>query len=468
MNPTIELFISRHELIKTGDHLLIAVSGGPDSMALLDFLIGKQMELELVLSIAHVEHGLRGEASKKDADFVRDFCEARNLPFFLHEPDVLARKQQDRSSIQQAARACRYDWFALLMQDLNADKLVFGHHGDDQIETMLMRQIRGSLSGRKGMPVKRSFSRGEIIRPFLCVDKNAILDYCAKKNIPYRLDLSNEKDDYQRNRIRHHLLPFIKEENSKAHEVFQWQSEALTEEEEWLQGEAEKRLHKITLHKAKYRLTINKDDLLSIPIALQRRVIHLILNYMTVSKDSSFDRHHIKAVQKLLESNDPAASLSLPGFLQVEKSYKLVDFSFSEEGAKPEETTITKQPLTERGVFDLPLGRLEMFSNPEDGMKSDNETRSSMVLDCDKVQLPLFVRSRENGDRISIIGSEGTKKLKDLFIDHKIPRRDRGLWPIITDSHGTILWVPFLRRSSEALIDKKSVNILQIAFTFYT
>lgn len=468
MNLIIEAFIARHDLIKTGDHLLIAVSGGPDSMALLEFLLEKQAELDLLLSVAHVEHGLRGQASKEDAVFVRDFCEARSLPFYMHAPDVRARREKDKSSIQQAARSCRYEWFSSLMVELGAHKLVFGHHGDDQIETMLMRQIRGSLSGRKGIPVKRQFSSGELIRPFLCVDKISILKYCDRKNIPYRVDLSNEKDDYQRNRIRHHLLPFIKEENAKAHQIFQWQSEVLTEEEEWMKGEAEEILSKITKSKSKNKLTIKKDDLLSIPIALQRRVIHLILNYVTENNTLSFDRHHILAVQNLMGNKVPSASLSLPGNFLVERSYELVQFFMSEDISPFLETGFTRQVLAERGFLDLPIGRLETFSHPEDGNKSDNEMRSSLVLDCDKVELPLFVRSREKGDRISMIGSEGTKKLKDLFIEHKIPRRDRELWPILTDSHDTILWVPFLRRSSEALVDKNSVNIIQVTFTRYT
>ncbi|PYZ91564.1 tRNA lysidine(34) synthetase TilS [Salipaludibacillus keqinensis] len=464
MKQVIDAFLDKHDLIQEGDHLLLAVSGGVDSMAMLKFFQQKQQESNFTLTVAHVDHGLRGEESKQDAQFVRSYCEEIELPFYLHEPDVIHRQKQDQLTTQEAARLCRYEWFATLMKTLKANKLVLAHHGDDQIETMLMRQIRGSLSGRKGMPIKRPFAGGYIVRPFLCIEKKDLLRFCQEYGVPFREDPSNESDHYQRNRVRHELLPFIKHENPKAHEIFQWQSEVWSEEEQWMQTEAETWLSRLMEGRKLGEISINARLFREIPNALQRRTIHLILNYLS-KKKMRMDRHHIASIQELLTKNHASALLHLPDGLTVEKSYDKLFFLTRASQKENQLDTIAEQQLDIPSKVDLPLGTLSVV---EAAYNQREGNKWSVSIDIDQVKLPFVVRSRRPGDRMSYLGGDGTKKIKNVFIDHKVPKRDRDLWPIVTDSHGTILWVPFLTRSKVATVTETSTRVVQMTYDIYT
>ncbi|UTR16669.1 tRNA lysidine(34) synthetase TilS [Salipaludibacillus sp. LMS25] len=464
MKQVINSFITKHCLIEEGDHLLVAVSGGPDSMALIHYLIELSNVRKINLSVTHVEHGLRGEESKKDAALVASFCQKHTLPFYLYEANVMKKKHQQAISTQDAARLCRYEWFEHLMHKLGTTKLVTAHHGDDQIETMLMRQIRGSLSGRKGIPVKRIFAGGVIIRPLLAVEKNQLIAYCASHDIPYRKDRSNDEDTYLRNRIRQHLLPFIKEENPKAHQVFQWQSEVLTDEEEWLHHETKRTVEKVITHKTPYKISVSLEAFNEVAKALQRRAIHLILNYLLISHQLQFDRSHIEAILNLIRQEHPSGEVHLPKNITVEKSYESLIFSnknpHSEEGSKKKELILPTPGDLEWATGTISaevIGKIPFKNDPYD-----------TFIDINKVSLPFIVRTRRDGDRMSFFGGGGTKKLKDVFIEGKIAKGDRDLWPIVTDSHGTILWVPSLKRSNEGVVDDKSENIVQLTYRTYT
>ncbi|WP_280772180.1 tRNA lysidine(34) synthetase TilS [Salipaludibacillus daqingensis] len=463
MKQVINSFMLKHEMLKEGDHLILAVSGGPDSMAMVKFFQDMPSS-SFKITVAHVEHGLRGDESKKDAEFVKKYCQSHHIPVYFHQPNVSERKKKNGLSTQEAARLCRYEWFESLMNKLEADKLVLAHHGDDQIETMLMRQIRGSLSGRKGIPVKRQFANGTIIRPFLCVEKATLVRFCETHDVPYRNDPSNKEDDYQRNRLRHHILPYIKQENHKAHEIFQWQSEAWSDDEEWLQSETEIILEKVILEKNADRLSIDGEILRKTPRALQRRVIHLILSYLSKSVQKKMDRHHIESVKTLLVNDHPSVTSHLPDGIVVEKSYDRLEFRNSLFDMQID--AIDTQKIAIPSEVTLPLGKLKVSREVRKNLEEKNI--ASLSVDLDEVVLPLLVRSRKKGDRMSYVGGEGTKKIKDLFIDQKVPKRDRDVWPIVTDSHDTILWVPFLKRSNEALVNKSSTQVANLTYELYT
>ncbi|MCR6108837.1 tRNA lysidine(34) synthetase TilS [Bacillus sp. A301a_S52] len=467
MKQVINSFITKHGLIEEGDHLLVAVSGGPDSMALIHYLIELSHLKKVQLSVTHVEHGLRGEESKKDAELVASFCQKHMVPFYLYEADVKKKKQQQAVSTQDAARLCRYEWFEHLMHKLGTTKLVTAHHGDDQIETMLMRQMRGSLSGRKGIPVKRMFAGGYIIRPLLAVEKDKLLEYCSTHNIPYRKDGSNDEDTYLRNRIRQQLLPFIKKENPKAHHVFQWQSEVLTDEEEWFQHETKQVVEKVITFKGSHKITVSLEAFGEVAKALQRRAIHLILNYLLISHQLQFDRSHIEAIIDLIRKEHPSGEVHLPKNITVEKSYDSLVFSKKTPVLKEELWDQKKElvlPLPGKLTWatgtictDTIVGKIPLKNEPHD-----------TFIDLNKVSLPFIIRTRRAGDRMSFLGGKGTKKLKDVFIEEKVAKGDRDLWPIVTDSHGTILWVPLLKRSNEGVVDDKSENVVQLTYRAYT
>ena len=188
MENVVDRFVEKHQLLKTGATVVIAVSGGPDSMALLHYFMQREKRWHLRLIVAHVNHMLRGKQSEADFHYVETFCQNRNLLFEGKHIDVSAYKQRYGLSTQVAARECRYQFFKDVMKKYEAEFLALGHHGDDQIETMVMRQVRGALgNARAGIPVKRSFANGMIIRPFLCLEKSEIEDYLERVNISPRI-----------------------------------------------------------------------------------------------------------------------------------------------------------------------------------------------------------------------------------------------------------------------------------------
>ncbi|WP_096186167.1 tRNA lysidine(34) synthetase TilS [Evansella halocellulosilytica] len=462
MNPTINTvksFILKHELVSKNDHIMIAVSGGPDSIALLHFFY-HHYRGDCKLSVGHVEHGLRGSESVEDLHFVKQICSDLGVPFYSFRGDVAAVKEAKGVSTQEAAREVRYTWFYKKMDEISANKIAFGHHGDDQIETVMMRQVRGSYDGLKGMPVKRHIGNKQLIRPLLCLNKKQVIDYCDQNDLSYRIDSSNEKDDYQRNRFRNNVLPFIQSENPNAHTVFQKQSEWLTDDFQLLEQLAEKALHESLQKKDPQEVILCKERFLHIPISLQRRVLHLILNYLSVNVEREISSDHIEDLVTFIHKQNPSGSLHLPDGIRVRKSYD--DCIFSDQSFMNKKKQLPLKKISVPGMIRLDQGKITA-----EIMKKGNQLSheaSVFLADYEKLVFPLYVRSRQSGDRISPIGMNGSKKIKDLFIDHKVPHSKRDEWPIITDENGNVLWVPSLKRSKHALIDENTEKILVLRY----
>lgn len=202
MKQTVRQFIKRHNLIFPGAKVVVGVSGGPDSLALLHFLWKYKEYYNISLIVAHAEHGLRGSDSEEDYDFVESFCKKIGISFIGRSLDVKSYQDKNGVSLQVAARDCRYAFFKEVLLETGSHILALGHHGDDQIETMLMRQVRGAYgSSLAGIPVKRPFYHATIIRPFLPVCKDEIIKYCKDEALEPRNDYSNFTEKYTRNRL---------------------------------------------------------------------------------------------------------------------------------------------------------------------------------------------------------------------------------------------------------------------------
>lgn len=461
MNQTVELFIKRNELINKDDHIIVAVSGGPDSMALLYFFLEHPTYFRK-LSVAHVEHGLRGETSIQDMAFVKAYCEQKGIPFYCHQPNVYEAKAKHGFSTQEAARYCRYEWFEKLMAEIGATKLALAHHGDDQIETILMRQVRGGVSGLRGIPVKRPYANGMIIRPLLCVSKQQILDYCQLENIPYKIDESNETEAYQRNRFRKHMLPFLKEENSKVHEVFQRQSEWFHEEDQYLQNLAKEEMEKVIVEKNDGEITLSIDRFSQVPLALQRRGLHLILNYLSQEAGTHVTMQHLELIIDMLKHGKPSSVLHLPKGILVEKRYKHCVFYCISKGVKVK--SLHEKKIEIPGITYIGLGYLRATIVNKTDVSFGSKDEDVFYADMDKLKTPLFVRSRKQGDYFAPFGLDGTKKVKHIFIEKKVPKKKRDTWPIVVDCQDEILWLPHLRRSNKALIDQGTEKILVLTY----
>ncbi|WP_241156748.1 tRNA lysidine(34) synthetase TilS [Bacillus sp. FJAT-42376] len=435
-------FIKKHQLIEPSSTILAGVSGGPDSLSLLHMLLRIREEWNLNVIVLHVDHMFRGKESEEEMEFVRSFCLKNNVRFEGIQADAGAYARLHHMGSQEAARECRYQFFEQMMKRYNGSSLVLGHHGDDQIETILMRLVRGGKGkSLAGIQPKREFAGGYIVRPLLGMSRQEIMDYCRKEGLSPRFDPSNEKDSYTRNRFRKRVLPFLKEENPRVHEKFQSFSENLSEDEEYLQELTERGMN--TVWRSGHGFAELEIDLLKrLPLPLQRRGIQLILNYLYKSVPSSLSSIHTESVLSLLSQSHPSGSLHLPNGLKAVKSYNLCMFTFEHEEKDP---YLLELPVP--GEITLPDGgRLTAQLVKE--MPDAHLGKNSLLIKRDQVLLPFSVRSRKNGDKLKVKGMNGTKKVKDIFIDKKIAIEARNQWPVLEDANGTILWLPGLTKSA--------------------
>lgn len=448
----VEQFIEKHSLLKKDAVVVVGVSGGSDSISLLHYLWSIKDKWSLTLVAAHVDHMFRGKESYEDLLFVKDFCEKYNILFEGVSIDVPSYIKKYHVSSQVAARECRYNFYNRILEKYNADYLALAHHADDQVETMLMRMVRGSYGkALAGIPVKRDYHNAKIIRPFLCLTKLEIEQYIEECKLTYRIDPSNNKDDYQRNRFRHHILPILKKENPNVSERFQALSELLTEDQELLEDYAKKEIEKAVIKKMEMKVVFLINEFKKMPISLQRRGIHLILKYLYKSIPSNIATIHINQLLLLLDNEHPSGTLHFPKGLIVTKSYNQCTLAIEKEEKKqsllsytlsvPGEVLITDDfSIKAEWIEDIPekIDGIDFFiCNPED------------------IALPLHIRNRNSGDRMTLKGMKGSKKIKDIFIDEKIPRDQRDTWPIVEEANGNILWLPMLKKSAFSLETEK-------------
>ncbi|RWR04722.1 tRNA lysidine(34) synthetase TilS [Siminovitchia fortis] len=434
-------FIKRHGLLDRGDFVLAAVSGGPDSMAMLDFLVKRKGFFNIRLAVVHVDHMLRGEESAQDLEFVKAYCKQNQLEMKASSIDIKQKMEMENKGMQETARKHRYRFFESVMKEHDADKLAVAQHADDQIETILMRLTRGSSGkSRAGIQPARPFGNGTLIRPLLGVTKEEIEEYCAFHQLKPRIDPSNEKPAYTRNRFRLEVLPVLKRENQQVHEHFQRFSEDLLEDEAYLEALAEREIKGASVFE-NGKIQLDIPSFLQMPLPLQRRGIHLILSYLYKKNVTHVTAWHAGLIRELLQGENPSGRLDLPLGLQVARSYGHCVFSFNDT----KRATGYEYELSAGREIILPDGGTVRMEKDSDIYAGGDE--DYIVLNEKEIKLPLIVRTRRAGDRIRVKGMNGTKKLKDLFIDEKIPRLQRDCWPVITDRRNQILWVPGLKKS---------------------
>ncbi|MEH7343467.1 tRNA lysidine(34) synthetase TilS [Bacillus sp. JJ1532] len=445
LDAKVRAFLQRKGLELDNKKLLIGVSGGPDSLALLHYLWSKKDQFNLQIIAAHVDHMFRGDESFAEAKFVQQFCEARMIPFEMEQVNVPQYIQETGKSSQIAARECRYRFFEKVMSKHKTDYLVLGHHGDDQVETILMRLTRGSSGeARAGIAFFRPFGNGQILRPFLCLNRWQIEMYCLEHDLDPRRDPSNEKGIYSRNRFRKEIMPFLRKENPQVHEHFQRFSEEIQSDEFFLQELTVQKMNKVMEKKSAQEIILNIKDFQAMPMPLQRRGIQLILNYLYKKKPASLSALHTENVFSLMSSPHPSGTLHFPSGLNIVRSYERCHFLFRSHPVQS-----YRFEIAEPGKVSLPNGSSIAF---EYTYGSDGSLKPhTLLLDRNSISLPIVIRTRENGDRMTLKGMQGSKKVKDIFIDKKMPLTERNTWPIVTDSKGEILWIPGIKESQYSI-----------------
>ncbi len=429
------------QILIKGQTLVLAISGGPDSMCLLHILNQLKEKYNLKLIVAHVNHNLRGE-SKEEAKFVKKVCESHQITFELKE-----LKNLPRTNIENDARIKRYEFFEKIVNKYQAEILMTAHHGDDLIETILMRLTRGSnFSGYKGFKKITDKKNYQLIRPLIYLTKEEIINYNKEKNLEYRIDKTNQSEDYTRNRFRKKIVTFLHQENPKVHQKFLKFSEELDRIEAYLEKKTKTILtsiydfDKVNLHKFK-----------ELDFVFQIRVIDDMLKKEYQDKIYLLNDTHQKMIFNLIENKSPNKRINLPLDKILQKSYHYLYFDNSHEPIKKE--YILKDSIilnNQEKIIKLTTSSI---------LKSNNLLR----LNSNEIALPLKVRTRKKGDIIKLKNLNYTKKLKDIFIDEKVPLEKRNNWPVITDANDVILWIPGLKKSN---FDKNNNEFYDIIYKY--
>ncbi|MFI5248182.1 MAG: tRNA lysidine(34) synthetase TilS, partial [Nitrospirales bacterium] len=298
--------VRQQQLFVPGQHLLVAVSGGPDSIALLSLLHRLARSWRLTLTAVHCNYGLRGAESDGDESFVGAFCRERHLSLVIHRPTLVKRRQ--RSSLQAMARDARYDFMKQLAHEVGADCIAVGHTANDQAETLLMWMLRGAgMAGLAGMPYAR---QDGIIRPLLAATREEVVAYLDHEGLTYRRDSSNEKPLYHRNRIRKELLPVIMRLAPAAVRVLQRQADLLREDEEYLEQITNKLMHALVNHDSGGVQRVDRQAFIELPVALQRRLVRTVLRiYDEEGRASSL--RVVESVRRVLLKGRSGARLFL-------------------------------------------------------------------------------------------------------------------------------------------------------------
>lgn len=411
--------------IKNNDTIIIGVSGGPDSMCLLHLLLNLKNRKDINIICAHINHNVRKE-SEEEAQFVKQYCKNNNCIF-----EYMIMDTNEQGNFESYARKKRYDFYNKLIKKYNANYLITAHHGDDLMETILMRLTRGSnLRGYAGFKKETKQDGYELLRPLINKTKKDIDLYNDNNNVEYRIDSSNNLDDYTRNRYRHHITPLLKKENKNVHDKFLKFSDEL-----FLVDEFIKKQTNIALTNTYDSDKVNLQEFRKLDYLLQKRVIEYILKKEYENDISCINERHLNLCLAICKSNKANLSINLPKKKILVKRYDYLYFLEEHQNEKQEFLLDDK----------IILNKFETIEKLTvcDIKKSNYVLR----LNSSEIKLPLKIRYKINGDSISVKNLNGQKKVKDIFINEKIPLEKRNTWPIVVDSNDTILWIPGIKKS---------------------
>ena len=447
-------------LIAPGDNVLVGVSGGADSIALLHVLHSFSRIQNYDLIVVHINHMARGKDSDADADFVESVAEKLKLPFYLKKIDVGIERLQLKTSFQDAARIIRYQFFEETLKAVGGNKVALGHSADDQVETILMNIIRGTgLKGLAGIPQVR----GYIIRPFLGVHREDLESYLQENDISFRDDSSNLDKKYLRNRIRHELIPNLETYNPAIKKSLQEMSGIVREEDSLLAQMIKDIFNQKShfLEGSKNNIVWDIDDFQSYPIALRQRLVREIFCCITGDMQA-ITVHHVQLVINLFNSPKVGKTLNIPRGVTVTCSYSSVLFSKLIGGIC--ENDLLETPIAVPGTTELLEGSIRMqtqiFSDKRDFSSLDPGRQA--FFDLGKTGLGIQARFFRAGDRFCPLGMTGNKKLKSFFIDRKVPRSIRSQIPILTNADDDIIWVYGQRISHTYRVTDKTEEVLFI------
>jgi tRNA(Ile)-lysidine synthase len=480
-----------YHLFSRGERVVVAVSGGADSVALLHMLVELAPELAIHLHIAHLNHRLRGEASKEDAEFVAEMAGELALPRTIEERDVAGYARAHHLSLEEAARIVRYNFLSEVAAEVDAHTIATGHNADDQVETIIMHLLRGAgLAGLRGMTYKSTIPSDDsppggvkasmrLVRPLLDVARDDVEAYCLEKGLTPRFDKSNLDTTFFRNRIRREVIPFLEQLNPNLREILRHSALTLADDYDYLRAASESAFSQVALHErgeadsGELRsLVFDREKWRELPVSLQRATLREgVRRLRRGMRDISWV--HIEDARRVALDKGAGSEATLPQGLALIVGY--------DELILGETVTLPDIPLLHVEVLELRIGstlalpgsewqvwmdeaeEFNLTKEQTESSKSD-EQRWFALFDADQVGERVILRTRRPGERFEPTGLGGRhKSLHEFMIDEKIPRHVRDLLPILADDE-RILWVCGYKADERSKLTDHTKRYLSVRF----
>jgi tRNA(Ile)-lysidine synthase len=441
-----------------GAPVLVAVSGGADSVALLHVLAELRAPFGLSISVAHLNHSLRGGDSDEDAAFVARLAARLGVECREETVEVRELASAEGRSLEDAGREARRRFLLRAASAMGCAAIATGHHADDQAETVLLRLIRGA--GVRGLAGIEPVTADGFVRPLIECRRSELRRYLDVRDIPYREDSSNLDTSFTRNRVRHELIPLLRRDfNPSIVSALARTSCSMAQAEELLSALADSAARDVVVESADGSMSLDSEGIRAYDKITWSYVFRRA--FRALAGDSQTLSHaHLEALTELVERRPTGTSVHLPGGIRARKGYGTVEIY---RHAPRQEPAFAEQEVLLPGLTSLPGFGGELETRIVDGSELPSDLASSdptvELFDVEGIRPPLTVRARRPGDRIELFGSGGTKKLKDLLIDMKIPPGSRDRLPIVADGGG-ILWVAGVRRSDRARITAGTTQAL--------
>ncbi len=414
-------------IISVHDNIVVGVSGGPDSMALLHYFIRIKNKYKLTISVAHINHHTRADENEKEKLMIIDYCKTNKIPYYIGD-----FRKQSGSNFHEAARNFRYNFFIEIANKVSANKIALAHHQDDQVETILFKISRGNhLGGYVGMREVIDLDNNlKIIRPLLNFTKSEIIDYCAKNNVSYAIDSSNFSNKYTRNSIRNKIVPLFKEIQPDFNNKIIQFHEQLNEVNDYLAVNAKILIKEMIISNEKDRIILDLNKLQKTHVTLIRVILLNVVNQLTKAK-FNLTYEKFKNLFNIIFNQKPNITFNLGKNMYCIKAYDRLCFRIGLDHIKKYEIVVN-----EFKNYQLPNGMIIDVKKVKEKAKINNKT---LILCYNSTVWPLVIRTRQNGDYIQT--KIGKKKVNRIFIDAKIPINLRVSWPLLVDKYGKVIWV---------------------------
>jgi len=444
--------IERYKLLNKEDRVVAAVSGGPDSTALLVALAQIASLLDFSIIVAHFNHGLRGAKSDEDEKYSQELAKKMGLIFVSGKMDQKLRQKGE--SPEDFYRQQRYQFLNKVAEDYNAQKIALGHNIQDQAETVLLNLLRGSgLEGLKGILPMRE---GKFIRPLIEVSRGEIIAFLSEAGISYCQDSSNESKIYLRNKIRGELIPYLKEKfNPRIEENLAQMAEILRQDDDYIGNSVQEAMKSTYIQNQSNRISLNIEYVKGLAPAIRSRLFKKILESLNPEKNG-FSFSNIKTLERLAQITESGKRFSLPLGIEAKREYN--NLILTRDKACCNQVDY-EYPVNIPGIIHVKETNRTISIEKTSRDKMERHSKNKVYLDLDKIQQPVILRNRRDGDRFQPLGMKGRQKIKSLFINQKIPRDKRNEVMLLVDQN-SVIWIENMHLSDRVKISPQTINIL--------